>query len=72
MKTVRLQIEGMSCQHCVAAVTRTFDGIEGIVGLNVEIGRAEFRVPEKFDLESLIEAIEDQGYSVVNIESDSG
>ena len=72
MKTVRLQIDGMSCQHCVAAVTRAIDNMDGVLDLKVEIGRAEFRVPEKFDLESLIEAIEDQGYSVVNSEYNSG
>jgi copper chaperone len=72
MKTVKLQIEGMSCQHCVAAVSRTFDGIDGIKDLAVEIGRAKFNIQEESDLGPIIEAIEDQGYKVVNIEHGSG
>lgn len=72
MKTVRLQIEGMTCQHCVAAVNRALDGIDGITDLIVEIGRAKFKIPEEFDLGPVIESIEDLGYSVVNIERDSG
>ena len=72
MKTVKLQIEGMSCQHCVAAVNRAFDGIGGIMDLIVDIGRAEFKTTEEFDLGPVIEAIEDQRYSVVNKERDSG
>jgi len=72
MKTVKLQIVGMSCQHCVAAVRRAFDGIDGIMDLIVDIGRAEFKITEEFDLGPVIEAIEDQGYSVVNIERNSG
>lgn len=39
-----LQIEGMSCQHCVGAVTKALEAIDGISGVLVDLdaGKASF------------------------------
>jgi copper chaperone len=72
MKKVILVIEGMSCQHCVAAVNRAFESLDGIEDLKVKIGQAEFKVREGYDLGPVIGAIKNQGYAIGNIERDSG
>lgn len=69
MKTVSVfHVEGMSCSHCVAAVTNAAKGLPGVVSVAVDLGKKEARVeyddaavtPEKIRA-----AIEDQGYDVV-------
>lgn len=39
MKTVK--IKGMSCQHCVKAVTKALEEIEGVSNVMVDLSRGE-------------------------------
>lgn len=66
-KTV-LKVEGMSCEHCVKAVTNAVSALPGVSGVSVDLAGKTVTVehdpaqspPEKIRLE-----IEDQGYEVV-------
>ncbi len=66
MKTV-LKVDGMSCQHCVAAVTNAVSELEGVKG--VEISLEEKTVAIEHDdgvrVDQLKAAIEDQGYDII-------
>ncbi|ANS76745.1 copper resistance protein CopZ [Paenibacillus yonginensis] len=67
MKTVTLQVEGMSCNHCVKAV----EGAVQEAGATGKVDLAAKKVDvtyddSKLDLAKIKEAIEDQGYDVVN------
>lgn len=66
MKTIT--IEGMSCNHCVMAVTRALEGIDGIknVKVNLKKGRATFDEQSPIDMKIIQERIEDAGYRVVS------
>ncbi|MET0065962.1 MAG: heavy metal translocating P-type ATPase [Candidatus Thiodiazotropha sp.] len=57
----RLVIEGMSCQHCVAAVTRAVSALPGVQEIHVDLqaGSAEVTGGEA---QQLIDAIEEAGY----------
>lgn len=60
-------VQGMSCEHCVQAVTQaaTEAGAQD-VKVDLEGGRASFSYDEEtVSLESITEAIEDQGFDVV-------
>ncbi|MET0090662.1 MAG: heavy metal translocating P-type ATPase [Candidatus Thiodiazotropha sp.] len=59
--THRLAIEGMSCQHCVAAVTRAVSGVPGVqtVEVDLQAGSAEVLGGEP---QQLIEAVTEAGY----------
>jgi copper chaperone len=62
-----LNVEGMSCQHCVHAVKSAVGGLAGVGG--VEVSLADKLVTVDFDpglvsLDSIKAAIEDQGYTV--------
>ena len=62
-----LQIRGMSCEHCTAAVTRAVGGLPGVrsVEVSLEAGTAAVDFDEKrLSLETIKRAIADQGYEL--------
>ncbi len=63
-----LNVEGMSCDHCKMAVSRAVGSIDGVsaVEVSLESNTASFDFDEaRVSLDSIIAAIEDQGYEVV-------
>ncbi len=63
-----VKIKGMSCQHCVMAVTKTLKEIDGIqdVTVNLEKGEATFTEAKPVDKELVKERIKKAGYEVVS------
>jgi copper chaperone len=65
-QTELFKIEGMSCGHCVKAVRQALEAIDGVDVENVEIGMAQVNYdPSVTDRAYLVEAIEEEGYTVV-------
>ncbi len=64
MKKV-IKIDGMGCQHCVKSVTNALENIAGVKVLEVKLGEATVEVAEDFDMEIIVEALDDAGYEVV-------
>ena len=63
MKTVKLDIEGMSCDHCVSAVTGALRKLDGVQVRDVGIGEATVDIePEKANPETVATAVSDAGY----------
>jgi copper chaperone len=68
MATTILKVEGMSCQHCVKAVTGAVGELEGVSGVSVDLEAKTVTVdhdPEKAPIEKIKFEIADQGYDVV-------
>ena len=63
MRTI-LDIDGMSCVHCVRAVVTGLGGVPGITGADVRIGQAIIDHGPSVPLGRLREAIELAGYKV--------
>lgn len=63
-KTIR--IRGMSCRHCVMAVTEALEDMEGVenVTVNLERGEASFDETRPVDRDILRQRIEDAGYEL--------
>ena len=59
---IKLEIKGMSCGHCVGAVTRALEGVAGVESVEVDLERAEARVEGRADAAALIAAVVDEGY----------
>jgi len=62
-----LRVEGMSCEHCVKAVTNALGGIAGVTGVVVSLKdkTASFSYdPAQTPLETIKAAITDEGYDV--------
>lgn len=67
METVVLRVEGMSCGHCVKAVTDAVNGLMGIESVEVSLENKTATVvydPAMVDIPHLKMQIEDQGYEV--------
>ena len=67
MQTITLQVQGMSCGHCVKAVENSVGALAGIN--EVKVNLAEGLVDVAFDeaqvsVDQIKETIDDQGYEV--------
>jgi copper chaperone CopZ len=66
-----LEIEGMSCQHCVRAVASALAAIDGVTVQTVDIGKAIVERADHVDRASLVDAVAHEGYVVKSVGSDS-
>ncbi|EMI11230.1 copper ion binding protein [Anoxybacillus gonensis] len=67
MMTITLQVQGMTCGHCKAAVTSALEQLDGVsrVEVHLQEGTVDVDYDEtKVSVEKLKEAIEEQGYDV--------
>jgi copper chaperone len=59
-----LNVEGMSCNHCVSAVTKSIKEIDSNAEVAVDLPGKKVRVQSQAALEAVIDAVTDAGYSV--------
>jgi copper chaperone CopZ len=63
MNELRLDIEGMSCDHCLASVRKALASVPGVSVSDVRLGQATVLVdPAQADVGALIDAVQDAGY----------
>jgi copper chaperone len=62
---VELKVEGMSCQHCVKAVTQAVQDVDQNASVKVELAGGHVSVESTAARDALAAAIEDAGYTVV-------
>jgi copper chaperone CopZ len=63
MHTTSLEITGMTCGHCVAAVNKALTRLEGVSAATVEMGRATVtHDPHVATAAAVIDAVENEGY----------
>jgi copper chaperone len=62
----KLKIKGMSCQHCVMAVTKALKEIEGLqdVAVDLEKGEATFTETKPVDMNLIKDKVKKAGYEV--------
>jgi copper chaperone CopZ len=60
-------VEGMSCDHCVAAVTGELRGLPGVTSVDVDLASGRVRVvsASPLDPSAVRAAIDEAGYEVV-------
>lgn len=60
-------VKGMSCSHCVKAVTAALEAVDGVhdVMVSLEKGEATFDIAKPVDLSVITEKIRKAGYDVV-------
>lgn len=67
MKKIML-VEGMSCNHCVMAVTNALKAIEGVSNVDVDLENKKVEIEGANLVDgTLKEAVEEAGYDVVEI-----
>lgn len=61
---VRIDIEGMSCNHCVSNVEKALSAIDGVDSVDVRLDEGCAYVSGSFNMQEAKAAIEKSGYSV--------
>lgn len=64
-----LKVEGMSCKHCVMHVKEALLAVEGVNDVSIDLAKGQALVKAKtaVDDASLKSAVEEAGYTVINI-----
>ncbi|HSC83470.1 MAG TPA: cation transporter [Pseudomonas sp.] len=58
-----LKVSGMSCGHCVRAITSAVQGDDPAAEVQVDLGAGEVRVLSRLSQEQLLTLIREQGYA---------
>ncbi|KGR77161.1 copper chaperone CopZ [Ureibacillus manganicus] len=67
MGNVTLNVNRMSCGHCVKSIEGSVGSLDGVEQVKVDLGAGKVNVEfndEKVTLEKIKETIDDQGYDV--------
>ncbi|MHB1074211.1 MAG: heavy-metal-associated domain-containing protein [Gemmatimonadaceae bacterium] len=65
MTKLEMSISGMTCGHCVRAVSKALEGIDGVQVEQVQVGSAVVNYDEaKVSPARIAEVVEDEGYAV--------
>jgi copper chaperone len=64
MEPMHIEIEGMSCSHCVARVEKAVRNVEGVTHVDVEIGRVDVEGDtRRLTRQAVEDAIRDVGFT---------
>lgn len=62
MEATTLKVTGMTCNHCVMAVTKALKSVPGVEAADVSLEKAQAVVKGSADTQSLIAAVKEEGY----------
>lgn len=62
MAQVALRITGMTCGHCVAAVTKALRSVAGVESVEVNLEKGQGLIKGHAEVAQLIKAVEKEGY----------
>lgn len=60
-----LKVEGMTCGHCVGAVTKSVQGVDAAARVEVNLEQQKVRVDSAASLDDIKSAVEEAGYPVL-------
>jgi copper chaperone len=66
----RFKVEGMSCAHCVAAVTREIQAVDPAAAVKVDLTAGRVEVESGLTSAQIVALIEEAGYAARVAESD--
>jgi copper chaperone len=68
MTTSTFTVSGMSCEHCVAAVRTELGKVEGVTGVEVDLGSGRVTVTSDrpLDRAAVAAAVDEAGYELVD------
>jgi copper chaperone len=68
MTTSTYTVSGMTCAHCVSAVTSELNQLPGVDGVEVDLGGGTVTVTSRAPLDpaAVAAAVEEAGYEVVS------
>jgi copper ion binding protein len=69
IESTTLDVQGMSCEHCVAAVTKATTSLAGVKSTNVVLETGKVTVsydPNRVTLNDIKAAINEEGFTVAH------
>ncbi|MBW8172786.1 cation transporter [Ornithinimicrobium sp. Arc0846-15] len=75
MRTIDIKVSGMTCQHCINAVTEELTALNGVESVAVDLvadsnSTVHIDTSGPVDAEQIAAAIEEAGYEVAEAEAD--
>lgn len=69
MTTTEVRVQGMTCEHCVAAVTKEFSNLPGVQEVSVDLvsgGVSTVRIASdaELDADTVAAALDEAGYDL--------
>ena len=66
MTTTSITVTGMTCQHCVNAVTEEVGAVDGVSGVTVDLatGRVDVESTAPVPADALAAAVDEAGYEI--------
>jgi copper chaperone len=61
---IEFQVEGMSCQHCTAAVTKAIQMLDAAAHVQIDLEQGRVTVESVQSMSALQAAIDEAGYTV--------
>jgi copper chaperone len=58
----RLDVQGMTCNHCSAAVKRALEAVPGVESAAVDLDAGHASVIGSAPIDALVKAVVDEGY----------
>lgn len=69
MTTRTFAVQGMTCAHCQAAVTKALKGVPGVTSAEVDLQRKQAKVgydADRISVDALAKAVKDAGYTLAS------
>jgi len=67
MKTIKFEIEGMTCPHCQMRVSTAIAKIEGVEIEKIDLTSAEVMLEDDAKKDEIIAAVKTAGYNVTAV-----
>jgi copper ion binding protein len=61
-RTLTFRVPGMTCDHCVRAVTAEVGAIEGVTSVEIDLGTKVVEVRGTEDVDAVRAAVDEAGY----------
>jgi len=62
--TTELHVTGMSCQHCVKAVTQAVQALDAQAQVTIDLAKGHVQVLSTLSAQAVADAITEEGYGV--------
>lgn len=64
LTTHELHVKGMTCQHCVKAVTKAIQALDPAASVTIELPQGSVKVQTILTRDATAQAISEEGYDV--------
>ncbi len=71
MKRIRLNIDGMTCGHCVSTLQKALSGLDGVAACNVRLDEniADVELHDSIGMSEISGAVSNAGFRVIGFTS---